>query len=154
MPGPVPQLEHICDLHVEVATPLVVGETGLGERRVIPITGGKVVGPKLNGTILNAGADFQIIRENGLTILEAKYVMEVDGGGRVYIDNYGVRFGSPEAIDKLKRGLPVDPTQIYFRCTPKFETSDEHLRWLTQKIFIGTGIRRPTHVEIGIWQVD
>lgn len=154
MSKPGPNLQHVADLHIQVATPIEIGETGLGARRVIPITGGRVVGPKLNGVILNAGADFQIIRPDGLTELEAKYVIEVEGGGRVYIDNFGLRFGSPEAIDRLKRGLPVDPAQIYFRCTPRFETSVDSLRWLTRTIFVGSGARYPDRVEIGIWQVD
>jgi len=36
-------------------------ETAQGLRRVAPITGGTIQGARLNGTILNAGADYQVI---------------------------------------------------------------------------------------------
>jgi hypothetical protein len=36
---PAPRLEHVADLTIEVAQPIEVGETGVGERRVIPSPG-------------------------------------------------------------------------------------------------------------------
>jgi hypothetical protein len=41
-----PSLLHIADLSVEVAEPIVVGETPEGLRRIIPILGGSVRGPR------------------------------------------------------------------------------------------------------------
>ena len=37
-----PDLEYICELQVALESAMVVGETALGTRRVIPITGGTV----------------------------------------------------------------------------------------------------------------
>ena len=49
------------DLHVLVAAPIEAGQiTGLnsrGLRRIIPITGGTLTGPSLQGRILPGGAD-------------------------------------------------------------------------------------------------
>jgi heptosyltransferase-2 len=42
-----PRLERLCRATVEIAAPLVVGDTPRGLRRVIPITGGRVEGPRL-----------------------------------------------------------------------------------------------------------
>ena len=151
-PSPL-KLEHAFDLFVEVAAPIEVGETALGSRRVISITGCRATGPKLKGSILNAGADFQLIHTDGLTKLEARYVIETDDGARVYVDNVGLRYGAPEALEKLRRGEPVDPSLIYFRCAPRFETGTASLRWLTHNLFVGTGARHPGHVEIAVWQV-
>ncbi|MEX2222362.1 MAG: DUF3237 family protein [Candidatus Rokuibacteriota bacterium] len=39
-----PHLGRFCRATVEIAAPLVVGETPLGLRRIIPITGGRVEG--------------------------------------------------------------------------------------------------------------
>ena len=69
-----PTLTHIADFLVEVGQPIAIGETGQGLRRVVPITGGTVQGPRLRGAILNAGADSQIIGPDGFTRLEARYV--------------------------------------------------------------------------------
>ena len=149
----IPVLEHVADLTISVATPIEVGETGLGHRRVIPITGGTASGAKLSGRILAAGADFQMIRADGLAELEAKYVIEFDGGARVYIENIGLRHGPPEAMERLRRGEPVDPALIYFRTAPRFETASPEHQWLMRHLFIGLGARHPDRVELAVWMV-
>jgi hypothetical protein len=44
---------------VSVATPLVLGPGSHGLRRVVPITGGTVKGPRLTGRVVPGGADWQ-----------------------------------------------------------------------------------------------
>jgi hypothetical protein len=56
---------------VKLNPALVVGETSHGTRRIIPITGGNFEGPKMKGEILDGGADWQIIRKDGGSELEA-----------------------------------------------------------------------------------
>ena len=55
-----PELRFAFEIDVEVATPLDLGQTQVGHRRIIPIAGGLVSGPKLQGRILAFGADWQI----------------------------------------------------------------------------------------------
>ena len=43
---------------------------------------------------------------------------------------------------------PVDPALVYFRCVPAFETSSDALGWIDERLFVGTGVRRPDRVEI------
>ena len=62
---PAPRLEHLCDLAVIISAPVEVGQTPAGLRRMIPITGGTVTGPRVNGKVLVGGADFQLILEGG-----------------------------------------------------------------------------------------
>ncbi|MBN9080102.1 MAG: hypothetical protein BGP04_04415 [Rhizobiales bacterium 62-17] len=145
-------LEHVCDISVEVAKPLEIGDTGLGERRVIDITGGRISGPRLNGRV-RPGADFQIIRPNGLTVLHARYVIEADDGALIYIENDGIRFGPKDALDKIKRGEPVDPALIYFRSVPRFETASPAHAWLMHSIFVCSGVRTPKTVELSVYRV-
>lgn len=153
MPLPV-NFEHICDVRVLVATPLEFGNTGLGERRIIDITGGTISGPKFNGRVRNGGADFQIIRANGLTELHARYTIEDEAGNMVYVVNDGIRFGPKEALDKIKRGEPVDPALIYFRSFPRFETSVGKYAWMMESLFVATGVRRPDAVELSIYRFE
>ena len=42
--------------------PLDFGQTQAGHRRVIPIAGGVVSGPKLQGRVVPGGADWQLLR--------------------------------------------------------------------------------------------
>jgi Protein of unknown function (DUF3237) len=153
-----PALEHIADLKVLVDRPIeagqVVGLNSRGKRRIIPIIGGSVSGPKLNGKIMAAGADFQIVVSDTSADLDARYMIELDSGEHIFVQNHALRRGSAENIAKLVRGEAVDPTEIYFRCVPTFEVSSPSLQWMTESLFLGTGARFPDHVLISIYRVQ
>ncbi|HLX97962.1 MAG TPA: DUF3237 domain-containing protein [Roseiarcus sp.] len=148
-----PTLAHIADFLVQVGAPIAIGETGQGLRRVVPITGGTIQGERLNGTILDAGADYQIIGADGFTRLEARYVARLADGALIYIENSGVRFGPPEAMARITRGEPVDPAEIYFRSTPRFETAAPAYQWLMRPLFIASGARHPDRVALSVFEV-
>jgi Protein of unknown function (DUF3237) len=147
------ETKYVFSLAIKVGAPIVAGDLGHGVRRIIPILGGEVFGPGINGTIFPCGADFQTIRPNGLTELEAKYAFAIDDGAIVYIENVGIRFGPKELLDRIAKGETVDPSRIYFRSVPKFETGHENYRWLMENLFIGVGARHPDRVEIDVHQV-
>jgi hypothetical protein len=145
--------KYVFSLAIEIGQPIVAGETGNGLRRIIPILGGKVFGGGMMGTIFPVGADFQIIRPNEFTELEAKYAFQLDDGAVVYIENVGVRFGPKELLRRIKQGEIVDPALIYFRSVPRFETGHDKYHWLMEHLFIGVGARHPDRVEIDVHQV-
>src|SRR5258708_38890292 len=151
--APALATKYVFSLAIHVGTPIVAGDTGHGVRRVIPVLGGEVHGPGMKGTICPVGADFQTIRPNGFTELEAKYAFEMDDGAVIYIENIGIRFGPKELLDRIAKGEIVDPALIYFRSVPKFETGAEKYRWLMENLFIGVGARHPDRVEIDVHQV-
>jgi hypothetical protein len=148
-----PGLWHVADFSVDVAEPIVVGQTPEGLRRMVPILGGSVSGPRLEGEIFAAGADFQLFRSDGVTMLEARYVLRASDGATIAVTNVGLRRGPPDAMARLARGEVVDPALIYFRTAFKFETESETHRWLTRSLFIGAGARHPDRVEIGVFEV-
>lgn len=150
-----PQLstKYVFSLSITIGAPIVAGDFGHGVRRIIPILGGAVRGDDISGTILPCGADFQVIRPNGFTELEAKYSFETDDGAVIYIENVGIRFGPKHLLDRIALGEVVDPSLIYFRSVPKFETGAAKYRWLMENLFIGVGARHPDRVEIDVHQV-
>lgn len=148
MPGQ-PELLHVFDVTATVGAPIEVSPS----RRLIPITGGEVRGPKIHGKILNGGTDFQFIRPDGVAELQARYVIQTNSGDLIYVENNAIRHGAPEAMAKLKRGEPVDPSEIYFRGAVHMETAAADLQWLTKHVFLATGRRFPLHVEISVFQV-
>lgn len=150
---PAPELRHVADLSIAVAAPVEIGETGSGARRVIDILGGTISGPLLSGTVRPGGADYQLIAADGLTLLHARYVILLDDGATVYVENTGLRFGPADALARLRRGEPVDPALIYFRTAPRFETAAPAYRWLTTHLFLASGRRRPDAVEISVYQI-
>jgi hypothetical protein len=123
-----------------------------GKRRIIPITGGTVTG-QVNGKVLPGGADFQIVVSETTADLDARYMVELDNGEHIFIQNRALRRGSAADIAKLVRGEAVAPEAIYFRCVPTFEVSSPALEWLTQSIFVGTGARFPDRVQLSIFRV-
>jgi hypothetical protein len=150
-----PQLstKYVFSLSITVGAPIVAGDLGYGVRRIIPILGGAVRGEAIRGTILPSGADFQVIRPDGFTELEARYGFETDDGATVYIENVGIRFGPKDLLDRIAKGEVVDPSLIYFRSVPRFETGAAKYRWLMENLFIGVGARHPDRVEIDVHQV-
>jgi hypothetical protein len=148
-----PRMELFCELSVKVDPAMVVGETSYGTRRIIPITGGTVTGPTIKGEILKGGSDWQILRKDGVTEVEAHYQFRTDDGTIIYIKNSGVRVATPDIAAKLARGEAVDPAQYYFRTTPRFEAPQGKYAWINDTIFICTGERNANSVILRVWRV-
>ena len=147
------RLEPLLRAEITLAPPQELGETPLGRRRVIPITGGSFRGEKLSGRVLPGGADWQLIRADGVAELDARYTLETVDGALIYVRNFGYRHGPADVIRKLAAGEPVDPSRYYMRTTPRFETSAERYRWLNGVICVATGARRAAAVELEVYEV-
>jgi hypothetical protein len=151
---PAPGLAFAFELHATVAAPLEIGQVPRGRRRIVSITGGTFEGPGIKGKVVPGGADWQIIRADGFSELDTRYTLETDRGQIIYVQNAGMRHAAPAVMEKLLKGETVDPTLVYFRTVPTFETAAPDLQWLTRAIFIGTGERYPTEVVIRFWRVE
>jgi len=147
-----PALEHLCDLSVQVGSPIEVGAGPTGVRRMIPILGGAVSG-RLQGRLLPGGADYQLIIGGTLARLDARYVIELPDGARIFVQNTAVRAASADITARLMRGEPVPPEAVYFRCQPTFETGAAGWQWLHERQFIGTGVRLPDTVLMSFYTV-
>jgi hypothetical protein len=142
-------------MHVKVTLEPVLdlGDTPLGHRRIIGITGGSFSGPRLSGNVMPGGADWQIIRTDGVAYLDARYTLQTADGALIYVNNKGYRHGPKEVIERLARGEDVDPTLYYMRATPWFETSAAQYAWLNRTICIASGARRAAAVELDFYEV-
>jgi len=149
----VPELSLAIEARAQVGPPLDLGSITAGRRRIIPILGGTFEGSGIRGRILTGGADWQIVRSDGVAELDTRYTLETDDGKLIYVQNAGIRHASPEVTAKLMKGEPVDPSLVYFRTVPKFETSAPELAWLTRSIFVGTGERYPADVLLRFWKL-
>lgn len=147
----LPGMRFFARIDVEVDSPIEVGETLDGVRRIIPILRGTVAGPEIHGTVLPGGADFQLLRSETLTELEAKYAIETDDGARIYVTNVGIRSGTPDDIGRLNRGEQVDPDRIYFLSTPRFRSTSPAWSWLDERLFVARGRREPRGVYLDVF---
>ena len=122
-----PPLEFALQLKVTLDKPYAVGKTPKGGRNVVPITGGTFEGPRLKGTIISGGADYQMSND-GRTEIEAIYSIKTDDGVYIHVRNCGII-----AAGKTEDGKPT----FYFRCAPKFEApTDSKYNWLNNALFL------------------
>lgn len=152
-PETVPQLEFIFAAYVAVDQPLDLGDVGKGGRRIVPIAGGEFSGPNIRGTVLPGGADWQVIRTDGVAELEARYTLRTDDGALIYVRNLAYRHGPPEVIAALAAGRPVDPASYYFRGATFFQTSNARYAWIAKNIVICSGKREPARVKMKFYKV-
>jgi hypothetical protein len=149
----LPPLDFIFAARVTVDAPLDLGDVAKGGRRIVPITGGDFSGPRMRGAVLPGGADWQVLRGDGVAELEARYTLRTDDDALIYVRNHGLRHGPPEVIAALAAGQPVDPSQYYFRGATFFETGAARYAWLTKYIIVCTGEREPATVKLKFFQL-
>ena len=148
-----PALEHFCNLTVQLAPIVEMGEGRGGKRRIIPIIGGEVTGDKINGKVMNIGADWQTIYPDGLAELDTRYAIETDDGAVIEIINFGYRHGPPEVIEAIARGEDVPLDQYYMRTHARMETGDPRYSWVNKMLFVGTGGRKESAVHISLYKI-
>ena len=146
-------LQPLLRAEITLAAPQELGDTPQGRRRIIGITGGKFSGERLAGRVLPGGADWQVMRSDGVADLDARYTLETNDGALIYVRNRGYRHGPADVIRKLAAGEPVDPALYYMRTSPRFETGDARYAWLNRIICVATGARRAAAVELEIYEV-
>jgi hypothetical protein len=148
-----PDLTHFCDLEVELGPVREMGKGRAGTRRIIPIVGGRVTG-QVCGTVLDMGADWQTILDDGSADIDTRYAFETDDGAVIEIINKGVRHGPPDVLQALARGEDVDPALYYFRTVARLETGDPRYEWVNRSLFLGTGRRLASAVLVSLFRVE
>jgi hypothetical protein len=122
-PAMVPVLEFAFEERVTLSPAIVLGDTALGHRQYIPITGGTVAGPKLKGQVVPGGHDFQLTyAASNCTQLSADYFLKAEDGTVIHVFNEGLSCpGAPRAI---------------FR--PRLEAPKGAYGWMTHSTFVAT----------------
>lgn len=151
---PVPAINLVCTLTVELAAISEMGAGRAGHRRIIPIIGGTVAGPRLSGRILNVGADWQTIFDGGLAELDTRYAMETHDGAIIEIINYGYRHGPKEVMERVAKGENVDPASYYMRTHARLETGDPRYDWVNRTLFVGIGARNKQSVNVDLYALE
>ena len=123
---PAPTLEFAFEETVTLGTAIPVGNTALGKRNIVPITGGTFEGPGIKGTVIPGGWDWQLTRADGCTQIKADYMLKTDDGVVINVVNAG-------ALCPPKDGKPAA-----VRTEAVFEAPLGKYEWLGQTAFVGT----------------
>jgi hypothetical protein len=148
-----PELELLWELRATVTDPVILGETPKGLRRVVRITQGTFEGPGGRGELVGGGTDWQVLRSDGVLLMEAKYLLRTDDGVLIEVDNRGYRHGPAQVLERVMAGENVSPTEYYFRATPLLTAPPGRYDWLNRSMFICTAARLASEVQLWFYTV-
>lgn len=121
-----PRTEFVYEAVVEIAPLVPLGDSPLGERRIVPITGGRFQGPRIRGTVLPGGADRQLVRKDGVRQLDALYEMQAEDGAILTVRNQVL-------IDPGRDGTPDHRFSNIAVTAPEGPHA-----WLNRLVLVGT----------------
>ncbi len=138
-----PSLELLGRFRAELGEPLELGHTPWGRRRIIAIAGGDFEGPRMRGTILAGGADWQVVHPGGTAVIDTRYTLQTHDGVLISVATQGVRHGPAEVLARIAAGELVDPADDYFRVSVRYEVADDDAAygWLNRTVAVASAIR-------------
>jgi hypothetical protein len=148
-----PALVPMCQVRCEVEKLVTLGGGPYGERRYIPLKGGTVTGPELNGTLVDGGVDWQIHRSDGVLDISAHYVIQADDGALIEVTSAGMRHGEPSVMARLARGEAVDPSEYFFRTLIRFQAGAPAWLHLNKVMAIASGRREARLVVLDYFRI-
>ena len=129
-------LEHIFSYTVAL-TAEVIGPIPEGVRVNYYVTGGTVEGPKLNGKVLPVGGDWNLLRTDGVGILDIRATFETDDGALISTAYSGIFDLGKDGYEKfLQQQLPAI---IPLRIAPRYHTAHPAYEWLNRVQCLGIG---------------
>jgi hypothetical protein len=155
MPAPTPPaLVYMTRVRCSVGNVVSLGGPAKhGERRYVPLGGGTVTGPELNGQLVEGGVDWQVQRADGATDISAHYVIRTDDGALVEVQSDGLRHGPAEVMARLARGEAVPPQDYFFRTVVRFTTGHPDWLHLNKVIALAVGQREAREVLLDFWRI-
>lgn len=141
-------------LTVDYAGMLNIGTSGIGKRRVAPVTGGRFEGERLSGTVLPGGADWVINRQDGVMVVDVRLTLKTDDDGAlIYLTYQGALRTNAEAMARFNKGGLLSDAEFNLRTIARFETGSEGYLWLNDMIAVGVGKQTATGPVYDIFEI-
>ena len=133
--------EFLLDLELNFNPPQVVGPVLKGTRVIFPFKDGIVKGDKINGKILESGADWGLVLDSTTFKVDVGATIQTDDGALIYITYSGYNHANAKNFAAISagKGGELSPSDYYFRTSVFFETSSPRYAWLNQTVGIGVG---------------
>lgn len=151
---PPPPLVPMMQIRCEVGALVNLGPAKHGERRYVPLGGGTVSGAELNGTLVEGGVDWQVLRSDGVLDIAAHYVIRADDGGLIEVQSDGLRHGPPEVMARLGRGEAVPRDEYFFRTVMRFTTGAPRWLHLNKVLALAIGEREARLVKLDVYRIS
>lgn len=134
--------EFVFEIKAKIDERVVNGPSVGGTRQAIPITGGTFKGPSITGTVIPGGADYQLIREDGVIEIKAIYMIKTDDDVIINVVNSGLGTATS--------------TGRYLRAAPQFTAPTGKYDWLNKALFVSSiavNPKEPGFVTIRVYKV-
>jgi len=126
------QSEYLFDLVLDTTAPQM-----MGQRMVVPVTGGHFTGSTLKGTVVDVGADWIRNRPDGVSELDVRITLKTDDDALIYMSYQGI----------------MNRAENYWRVVPKFETGAEKYAYLTKLVAVCIGKRVDGKVAYSFYKI-
>lgn len=138
-PDAAPNLQWVLSLRVDIGPEQVLGDSVGGQRSNYPILGGDFQGlGQLKGRVLAGGADFFVLRPDGVGQMDASYSLCTEQGELINLRNGGLLNMSEHGRQLERQGLwPIPESEYHCTCSPLFQVAKGRLDWLSRSCFIG-----------------
>jgi hypothetical protein len=132
------RLEYILSYVLELKTPPeVIGSLPEGMRANFYFGGGTFEGPRMRGKVLPVGADYLLLRTDGIGVLDVRATFETHDGALIYVAYSGILETGPDGYERfLRNDLPPI---MALRSAPRFHTANPGYAWLNRVQCIGVG---------------
>ncbi|WP_426321824.1 DUF3237 domain-containing protein [Microbacterium sp. E-13] len=148
--APTPALEFVFELFIDVEEGWHIGRGPDEKLWFTPVTGGRISGPRLSGSVLPGGGDWSTKRRD-TTQVEARYLIRADDGSIIDIVNRGYFRAKPDVEARLDAGEPVAEDEYYFRTAFTFRTDAPAHRWLAENQFVGFARDEEGQIRIRVY---
>ncbi|KAK3944405.1 hypothetical protein QBC46DRAFT_440634 [Diplogelasinospora grovesii] len=131
-----PGLTYLYTVNITAGQAAVVGTGPRGNRIVVPIAGGTFAGPKLKGTVLPIGADWELLDSNGNITADVRQTFHTDDGANIQV---------------FETGTSQPDGTAHVRLT--YETGSSKYYWMNSIVAIGIiRVLDSSHITIDTWQ--
>ena len=131
-------MEHVCSFSFHTTHRIVTGDTPEGIRFTGFIGEGTVSGPRLRGRILAGGADWALLRKDGVLVADVKLHLETDDSAIVQLSYSGLVDMGVDGYNRARAGTA--PKGVFHpRTTIRMLTGAAPYQDLNRSQFVGVG---------------
>ncbi len=117
--------------------PEVIGPVPEGIRANFYLAGGVIDGPRFRGKVLPAGADYLLLRRDGIGLLDVRATFESHDSALIYAPYTGILDACPDGYERfLRNDLPA---KLPLRIAPRFQTAHPEYAWMNRPQCYGAG---------------
>ena len=132
--------EFLCEIEADLSVPELIGQVPEGVRTTFYIEGGTFEGPELRGKVRPVGADWFVMRPDGIGELDVRATLETDDGELIYVYYKGL-------ADMSGEGEPRIITN------PVFRTASEKYSWLNGIFTVAVGAPGENKVSYSVYKI-